>query len=1175
MADKTGFRYPEAPMSFVHLHLHSHYTLLNSTIRITDLVDKAVSSGVPAVALTDTMNVFGSLELEKKIRGKGVKPIYGAELLISTDPGVAPFSLVVLCRNREGFANLREILSRAATESPRDDCHCTTRDILASLSKGLIGLSGSLGGQIPHAILTGGQAEQLASEYASIFEPGCFFLELQGNDLEEQKTVNRELAAIGQRIGLPCVATNNVHYLERSDAPAHAILVAIGQRKRLSFESLDNFPLDSFHFASEADMRRAFCWIPEAVDNTVKIAEMIEPDILFSSQKHFFPVYQPPEGMTVGEYLTKLAKEGLADRLANSRKTGFEKDPAEYWARLDRELEVIIGQHFDTYYLVVWDFINWSRQNDVPVGPGRGSGAGSLVAYSIGITDVDPLSYDLLFERFLNSERISPPDFDIDFCKDERSRTIEYVTNRYGREQVCQIVTFGSLKARAAIKDAARVLGFSFDESDVLTKMIPEEPGMTLARAAEIDSRIEQVCKSDARFGRLWEVALKLEGLARQTGKHAAGVVIADRPVKEYAPLYVNDDGSIVTQYDMANLDTVGLIKFDFLGLLSLTIIAHALKNIRARKDPGFDLGRIPLDDRATFDLLCSGRTAGVFQLETRGITNQVKRLRPDTLEDIVATIALFRPGPLQNKMDEEFIAVKHGQKKAQYAHPLLEPILKDTYGTILYQEQVMLIASRLGGFSLGQADILRKGMGKKDHAAIERQKDPFIKGCSERGIPTSVSRELFEKLEKFGSYGFNKSHSVAYAYVSYQMAYMKTHFPVEFICAVLYAKKGNQSDVMRFIYEAQESGIPVLPPDVNRSQADFTVEDVKDPDGTTKGAIRFGLTAVKGVGTTAIALVLKAREDGPFESVADFLARIDKQKVNRKVVESLIKAGAFDAFGHTRRSLAEGINQLFDAAARLSEDRESGQGGLFDLSEDTSVKTVSGPPPLPEWPQREKLALERDALGYYVTGHPIHEYRDSLAKFDVLRLSDMDETMSGKSVQVAGMVLTVEEKISKKTGDPMAFLQIDDGTGQLECSVFSKHYHKWESVRNSPEPLLFSGRLDVETNIETEESRYRLLCDGIQRLDDARRLLTKSVRIHVDACAARSQTIDEMYRIVKNHPGPTPIEIEMVLPGTGRMMIRANSRWAVDPSEELLRELRQLLDGHECGCGPTPIEIN
>lgn len=1162
-------------MAFVHLHLHSNYSILNSTIRIEDLVARVKACGMNAVALTDTMNVFASLELSNKTEDTGIKAIYGAELLVATDEVSAPYHLVVLCRTSDGFTNLRHILSEAAIHSPRPDVHCTTIDILREHSAGLIGLSGCLGGEIPQAILRGLDVSAAAAKYRDIFEDGRFYLELEANELAEQKTVNHALHELGAALGIPCVATNNVHYLDREDATAHAVLVAIGKRRNISIEALDQYPLDSFHFADEAAMRKAFAWCPEVVDNTVVIADSIDPETVFRVEKeHFFPVFTPDDGSTTADFLTALARKGLAGRLANSRKTGHEKPHQAYLDRLENELSIIIKLNFDAYYLVVWDFINWSRQNDVPVGPGRGSGAGSLVAYSIGITDVDPLSYDLLFERFLNSERISPPDFDIDFCRDKRYLTFDYVTRKYGSDRVCQIVTFGRLKAKAAIKDAARVLGFSFDESDMLTKMIPDAPGTTLAGAAAQEPRIEALCVPGSRFGRLWELSCKIENLARQTGKHAAGVVIANQAVSNYAPLYLNDDGSVVTQYDMGNLDAVGLIKFDFLGLLSLTINDHAVRNIRARRDPAFDLSTIPLDDKATFELICAGRTAGVFQLETAGITKQVKRLRPDTIEDIIATIALFRPGPLQSKVDEEFIAVKHGLKKAEYAHPWLQEILRDTYGTVLYQEQVMLIASKLGGFSLGQADILRKGMSKKDLALLSKMKEIFIEGCAKNGVSHDVAVDLYDKLEKFASYGFNKSHSVAYGYISYEMAYMKAHYPVEFICAVLYAKKGQQDDVMRFIHEAHEMGLKVLPPDVNTSGPDFSVEDVTAPDGSSEAAIRFGLTAVKGVGEAAIDLVIEARQDGVFTSVEDFLSRIDSRKVNRRVVESLIKAGAFDGFGHTRRALFDGMGVLMDSAMHRREDREAGQFGLFEEMEEKPK--AFGPPPLEEWNSRELLAYERDALGYYVSGHPINSYRENLAKFDVTKILDLDENMKGSSVLMAGMVLSVSEKLSKKNGERMAFMMLDDGTGLIECAIYSRVYQRWEQVREgNDEPLLVNGRLAVEKNAETEEIKYRVVVDAIQRLDEARRRLSRAVVVRIDTALAPDNISESIMAVVRGFPGPTPMEFHMKVPGAGVMVVRAGSlRASVDPNDDLVLKITRLLEKCGCGFGEHPVEI-
>ena len=999
-------------MSFVHLHVHSQYSLLDSTIRIDALVRQVAAQGMTAVALTDHMNVFGSLQFLKACHndkaGIHLKPIFGSEIVVADPETARRHHVVLLCRNPDGFANLRTLLSRAYTDPARGDAPAAVpRDSLAAHAKGLIALSGCLGGEVPQALLRGDLegAREAASWHAEVFGPGGYYLEVSNNGLAEQERVNRAMADLSRETGIPLVATANAHYLRREDAAAHAVLVAIEMKRTLTPESLSTLPLDSFHLASPEEMQAAFADLPEAIANTQCIADSIDEAALTTTKTHHFPIFVPPGGATVADHLRELTTEGLARRIEDARRLGLTPDAKAYRERADRELDVIIRLGFDAYYLVVRDFIIWAKDHDVPVGPGRGSGAGSLVAFAVGITDIDPMRYDLLFERFLNAERISPPDFDIDFCMETRDQVIQYVTEHYGRERVCQIITFNAMKAKAVVRDGARVLGLSFQEGDAIAKLIPDVLDMTLEKAWSMEPRLQELINGSPTLKVLWDVALKLEGLARQPGKHAAGVVIADRPIEEYSPLYVTDDGSVVTQYNMKDLDYVGLIKFDFLGLTALTVTSNAVKTIRARGNPDFRIEDVPLDDKATFDLICSGGTAGVFQLETRGITELVRRLRPDRIEDIIAIIALFRPGPLGSGMDKEFIAIKHGEKKESYPIEELRPILGDTYGTLLYQEQVMLITSRLAGFSLGQADILRRAMGKKDMKALQEQREPFLKGCAERGIDAGKAAELFKQMEHFAEYGFNKSHSAAYAYVTYRMAYLKAHHPTEFLCAVLTAEKGDQAKVMRFIHEARLMGVPVLPPDVGHSSSDFTVEDVDDGAGGKKGAIRFGLTAVKGIGDSAVDAILDARAEGPFRSMTDFLSRVDTRKVNKRVIEALARCGAMDGFGHTRASIVEGLDALLSAAQRRREDRDSGQGSLFDALP-VSKAAEAGPPHVPEWPDRQKLAYEREAIGYYVSGHPLDRYAGRLERLEVTPIGDLATYDENETVRVAGIVL-------------------------------------------------------------------------------------------------------------------------------------------------------------------------
>ena len=1149
-------------MDFVHLHVHSQFSLLDSTIRIDDLVKQVSAQGMKAVALTDHMNTFGALQFLKAARnpkaGIDLKPIFGSEIVVADPDSGRRHHLVVLCRNPEGFANLRTLLSRAYTDPNRGDAAAAiTRDALAAHSKGLIALSACLGGEVPQAVLRGDidAAREAIAWHAEVFGTGGYYLEVANNGLAEQERVNGTLAELSREMGVPLVATANAHYLKRDDAPAHAVLVAIEMKRNLTAEALKTLPLDSFHLATPDEMALAFSHMPEALANTVRIAESIDDAALKTSKTHHFPIFVPPDGKNVPDYLREITAEGVSRRLAEARRLGMTPDEPAYLARADLELDVIIRLGFDAYYLVVRDFIAWARDHDIPVGPGRGSGAGSLVAFAAGITDIDPIRYDLLFERFLNAERISPPDFDIDFCMEQRDQVIQYVTERYGRERVCQIITFNAMKAKAVIRDGSRVLGLSFQEGDAIAKLIPDALDMTLTKAWAMEPRLQELIKGNPTYQTLWDVAVRLEGLARQPGKHAAGVVIADRPVEEYAPLFVTDDGSVVTQFNMKDLDYVGLIKFDFLGLTALTVTNNAVKNIRARGNPEFRIEDIPLDDKPTFDLICSGGTAGVFQLETRGITDLVRRLRPDRLEDIIAIIALFRPGPLGSGMDKEFIAVKHGEKEASYPIPELWPLLGDTYGTILYQEQVMLITSRLAGFSLGQADILRRAMGKKDMKALQEQREPFLKGCAERGIDVEKAADVFRQMEFFAEYGFNKSHSAAYAYVTYRMAYLKAHYPTEFLCAVLTAEKGDQAKVMRFIHEARQMSVPVLPPDVNHSFSDFTVEDVDDGAGGLRGAIRFGLTAVKGIGDNAVDAILEARSKESFRSVMDFLSRVDTRKANKRVIETMARCGAMDGFGHTRASLVDGLDALMSAAQRRRDDRESGQGGLFDALP-VSKSVEAGPPHVPEWPDRQRLAFEREAIGYYVSGHPLDRYAGRLERMEVLPIGDMPTFDEHETIRVAGIVLARNDKIAKASGNRFAYLTLEDATGQCECFVGGRTYPQLESLTDLEEPVLVTGTVQIDG----EKQSVKLMVQTIERLEAARRAMAKAVVVRMDLSVVRETTIDSLRDLVRRYKGPCPLEFRLRLPGAGEMQLRAGMQWLVNPCDEIVTEIERIL---------------
>ena len=1153
-------------MGFVHLHVHSHLSLLDATIRPDKLADRVAKLGMDAVALTDHGNLFAAVQFMKACKTAHIKPIFGAEVLVRDPKGSARnHHLVLLCRNEPGFAHLRTIISRSYIEGLREGKPTTTRDVIAENAGGLVALSGCLGGEVPHALLRGDRAAALeALEFhRNAFGPDGFYLELQANELVEQDRANEALIALGRETGTPLVATSNAHYMLPEDAVAHAVLVAIEMKRTVTEEMRRTLPLRSFHLWTPEQMAARFAHVPDALENTQKIADSVETGVLKQADTLHFPVFETPHGETTAQFLTDLAQRGVEARLEHARSRGEAVDPAVYQARLDRELGVIIRLKFDAYYLIVWDFINWAKEHGVPVGPGRGSGAGSLVAFAIGVTDIDPIKYVLLFERFLNPERVNPPDFDIDFCQDKRDRVIDYVTQKYGRERVGQIITYNAMKAKAVVRDVTRVLGGTFQQGDVLARLIPAELDMTLDKAIAQSTDLQKLIKDDPFYGEIWDIARRLEGLNRQAGKHAAGVVIADRPIAEYSPLFMTEDGAVVTQFNMKDLDTVGLIKFDFLGLTALTVIDKAVHWILERHDPAFRLEDIPTQDRATFEQIGAGRNAGVFQLETRGITDLVRRLKPDSIEDITAAIALFRPGPLGSGMVEDFIARKHGLKPVEYLLPQLEEILRDTYGTILYQEQVMLIASHLAGFTLGQADMLRRAMGKKKPEELEAQRVPFVQGSSARGVPAARANEIFEILLKFADYGFNKSHSAAYAVVGYRMAWLKTHYPTEFLAAVLCAEKGDQEKIMRFMHEARACGIAVLPPDVLSSDADFSVQDVITPDGQKQPAIRFGLTAVKGIGESAVSVIVAAREAGPFKNLLDFLTRIDLRKVNRRTIETLARCGALACFGHSRAALLNQIERLLDLAQSRKAERDSGQMGLFGGPADPSAAgEVTGPDPEPEWPVKDLLTAEREMLGCYVSGHPLDPYQQDLAKQNVTPILELASRV-GDEAMVAGVVVQASEKTTKSGNQPFAFLTLEDSTGQVECMVGTKTHDQWKPLQGLNEPLLVRGKVTFEGD---EEDVLRVTVNSIQRLETARGTLYKGVQLRVDVTAVREAALDTIRTTSLRHKGRSPLFLLMRLPGVGEMLLRAGSQWSVDPSDATLADFAHVLGPENVG---------
>ncbi len=1139
--------------NFVHLHLHTEFSLLDGAIRLPALFSQAKEYGYQAIAKTDHGNLFGTIPFYEAAVAAGIKPIIGCEAYVA--PGSrrerkakgaheAGFHLVLLCMNQTGYKNLLRLITLANFEGfywkPRVD-----KELLREYNEGLIALSACLHGEVAHSCLQGNlkQARKLAEEYARIF-PGRFYLEIQENDLPEQKIANQGLMEIAQELGLPLVATNDCHYLRAEDARVHDVLLCIQTNKTVQDENRLRFSTDKLYFTSPEEMLQRFSYAPEAVSITREIAERCNLEIKLG--QHHFPRFPRPEGKTYEEMLDIQAREGLKRRLRElSRGPGLADDEHLYWQRLELELSVIKEMGFASYFLIVADFISWARKRGIPVGPGRGSAAGSLVAYAMGITNIDPLRYGLLFERFLNLERKSLPDIDVDFCMRRRGEVLQYVHQKYGgADYVAQIATFGQMKARAVVRDVGRALGMSYPEVDRIAKMIPEELGITLDKAIAREPRLKEAAEKDPRVAELLSIARVLEGLPRHSSTHAAGVVISDAPLTEYVPLMKGDRDEIITQYDMKAIEKIGLIKFDFLGLKTLTIIATACQLVEKHQGVKVDPDKIPLDDPQTFRLLCQAETAGVFQLESSGMRDLLTRMKPSQFTDLIALVALYRPGPLESGMVDQFIKAKHGLEPVRYIVPELEEILKETYGVIVYQEQVMKIASKLAGYSLGEADILRRAMGKKVPEIMAAQRERFVSGAIARGIPKDKAEVIFDLMEKFAGYGFNKSHSAAYALIAYQTAYLKAHFPVAYMAALLSYEMGDADQVVKYVNECRRMGIEVLPPDINESDRDFTVVEDK---------IRFGLAAIKNVGEGAIDSILKARKEGPFSSFEDFCLRVDLRKVNRRVIESLIKAGAFDSLSAHRAQLMEILDQALDLAQRRQKAKEQGQFSLFELGSSAMASEGLKLPEIPEWAEAELLAYEKEALGFYISGHPIDPYEEWLSRVSGINTQTIAEMRDGSRVCLGGIIRQVKE-ITTRRGDKMGFVSLEDRHGLVEVVCFSEVYQRMRPLIEADAPVLVQGRVNVD------ERGAKIIADEVIHLDEAQKAILASVTIRVEAPKVSLAEIPELKEILLAHPGRCPVSLSIVYPQKGQVELELPEEFSVEPSPELTRSIERLL---------------
>jgi DNA polymerase-3 subunit alpha len=1163
---------------FVHLHLHTQYSLLDGAIRFDDLIDKAKEMNMPAVAITDHGNMFGAAEFYLKCKKAGVKPLIGCELYLAPESrfskdakGIseAAYHLILLCQDMVGYKNLSYLTSAGYKEGfyyrPRID-----RELLAGHSDGLIALSACLKGEVAMQCGRGRMEDAIATAkwYSELF-PDRYYIELQENTIPEQDVVNKRLMEVASELKLPLVATNDCHYLNREDARAHEVLLCIQTGKTMEDPTHMKFSVDEFYVKSPEEMAKAFAYAPEAISNTLVIAEQCKLELPVDGKTYYFPHFDPPEGQNHDDMLRDLATEGLKQRmitiLAKYPDMTLEQQQA-YFERLEIELDCIKAMKFPAYFLIVSDFIRWAKDRGIPVGPGRGSAAGSLVAYAIKITDLDPLPYNLLFERFLNPERISMPDIDVDFCQDRRGEVIQYMVEKYGRDRVCQIITFGTMGAKAVVRDVGRALNLTYGEVDQIAKLVPDDLKMTLKKALQQEPKLNEMCGADPKIKDLLDTALCLEGLTRHASTHAAAVVVAPDQLEEFLPLYKDQKtGSINTQYSMKYVELVGLVKFDFLGLKNLTVIENAVRLVREGKDPAFDITTLRDDDQASYDLISAGNTTGVFQLESTGIKEMLVKLKPSCFEDVIAACALYRPGPLGCGMVDDFIERKHGRQQVVYDLPELEPILKDTYGVIVYQEQVMQISRTLAGYSLGQADLLRRAMGKKDAKEMERQKDTFLAGAKELKLDTKKAEAIFDQMAKFAEYGFNKSHSAAYALIAYQTAWLKAHYPVEFMAALLTCDMDSTEKVVKNISDCRDQGIEVLPPDINASGLSFTVS------GTS---MRFGLGAVKNVGSGAIEAIIEARKDGAFKGLYDFCERVDLRRVNKRVIESLIKCGAFDCCNATRAAMIEGLEAATSYGQKIQEEKASAQVSLFGTEEVVRGSSGNGAklPTTPEWHDKEKLGFEKEALGFLITGHPLDRYIDDIKRLSNTDIASMVEMADGSEVRFCGIVTTCKE-ITTKKGDRMCFATLEDLSSSIEITVMPDIYALAAPLLKCDDPLLVVGKMEKgekgckvvimkggEENNGKKFQRDRGPAGSIKLLAEARAQTTKRVTFILRTAEIQTERLPQLRQVIERHPGSVPTCVQFVIPERSRSFMPLGTGLTVAASDELRLEVERLL---------------
>jgi DNA polymerase-3 subunit alpha len=1145
---------------FVHLHNHTQYSLFDGLSRIPQMVKKAVDMDMPAVAITDHGNMYGVIYLYKEALAQGIKPILGCEVYMTRGSRFEQKTkerlchLILLAKDLAGYHNLVKIVSKGFVDGennyhrPRVDY-----DLLEQYHTGLIAMSACIEGQVQQDILNRNEAgaRQTLERLIRIFGKDDFYLEVQNHGLPEEAIVRSVFKRWSTEYGLKLVATNDFHYVDQGDAAAQEVKLCISTASTLDDPTHFRFSSDEFYMKSGDEMADLFPDMPEALDTSLEIAAKCNVEISFNDRH--LPQFPVPAGETDVTYLRKLCEEALPTR--------YKPVTEEVRKRLDYELGVIETMGFPSYFLIVWDYVKYARDHEIPVGPGRGSAAGSVVAYLLGITGLDPLKYDLLFERFLNPERVSMPDIDMDFCYENRSKIIDYVTRKYGKDHVAQIITFGTLAARAVLRDVGRVLNIPLNEVNRIMKTVPNELGITLDKALKTSREFREEYESNPTVHKLVDFGKALEGLVRHSSTHAAGVVISAAPVDDYVPLQYSKEGYLTTQFDKDLVEELGLLKMDFLGLRTLTVIGDAIKLIKQNRGIDIDINHIPLDDQEACRILTEGDTAGVFQMESSGITNLVKELRPKHFEDLIPLVALYRPGPLGSGMVDDFIKGSHGEKKITYLHPLLEPILKDTYGVILYQEQVMQIASAMGGFTLGEADLLRRAMGKKKEKVLTAQRDNFLAGTEKNNIPDDIANKVFDLMVYFAGYGFNKSHSAAYAYVAWQTAYLKAHFRPEFMAATMTSMINDMNKISYYVGECRRHDVPVLSPDVNVSGSMFSVQE---------NSVRFGLAGVKNVGENAIDVIVKAREkDGPFASLADFCSRVDFHVVNRRALESLIKCGAMDSFGYKRSQLMAVIDQAISLGSLKQKDDASGQMGLFDMDESAVVELNY--PDIEEFPMEMRLAMEKEYDGFYFSGHPLNKYKavmDTLTPVSVLFGED-NRSYDGKMLTIGGLV-TAKRQVTTKRNEQMAILTVEDYTLPITVVVFPKTYGRYANLAVPDMAIAVRGRADIN------DESVQILAEELRSLDQSQPAAPivssaqarhagvlwqpgqgQKLFIKIPAHLEQSNIAGTLIGILQQHPGTVPVFFHLM---GSRRTIRTDEKYWIETDDGLRQQLEDLM---------------